>query len=520
MSWERSVLEACFARGIREFVVCAGSRNSALVLSLLRTEEIEVWSHFEERSAGFFALGRSADSGWPCAVVTTSGTAVAELLPAVVEAHYQGRPLVVISADRPKRFRGSGAPQAIEQPGIFGSYVEGSDDVDEGRDQDLFEGWSGLRPWQVNVCLEEDAGPVSLSVGDGKLKRPGLNLPEVAGLAEFLREGIFRGVGVMVGGLEPEEREEAYQFARALGAPVIADATSGLREALTDLVLVDGDRMWREEPPGKIIRLGDVPVGRFWRDLEGLEGTEVFSVTRTGFSGLARESTCLRANVDEALRVLGPVDEIGDVLEQLPKARRREGLLNELLESYPDSEPGLMRLLSLYASLGESVYLGNSLPIREWNLCAQRESPIIEVRANRGANGIDGQVSSWLGATAGQNNAWGIFGDLTALYDFSAPSLLPQAGGKGRALVVLNNGGGRIFERLPSMQHLPEGEADVIANAHGLSFEAWATMWEMDYLLVGAAEDMEGEFDAGTTLVEVRPNEEETRRFWEEYGKL
>jgi len=513
-----SVLSTCFERGIREFVVCAGSRNSSLVLSLLRTEGIEVWSHFEERSAGFFALGRSTDSGWPCAVVTTSGTAVAELLPAVIEAHYQGRPLIVISADRPRSFRGSGAPQAIEQRGIFGAYVEGCDDV-EG-DCEIFGGWSGLRPWHLNLCLEENAEPVVVSVQEGRVSRPRLGLPEVASLMSFVQEGVFRGLGVMVGGLEPEEREEAYQFLRALGVPVIADATSGLREILGDLHLVDGDRLWRESAPGKILRLGDVPTGRFWRDLEEREDIEVYSITRTGFTGLARESFCMKSNVDEALRVLGPVEDVGDVLDHFPKAKRREGMLIELLEAYPDSEPGLMRLLSLYASVEGTVFLGNSLPVREWNLFAQREMPMVNVRANRGANGIDGQLSTWLGATAGLDQSWGIFGDLTTLYDFSAPTLLPQVEGTGRVLVVINNGGGRIFERLPGLANLEEEEADVIANSHEHTFEAWAAMWGMDYLLVTSAEAMEGEFEAPMTLIEVRPKASESKRFWETYDNL
>ena len=115
--------------GVREYVVCAGARNLSLVEALLGSDEAIVWSHFEERSAGFFALGRTIDSREPCAVVTTSGTAVAELLPAVIEAYYQGRPLVLITADRPAEFRGSGAPQAIEQSSMFSTYVEFSHDI-------------------------------------------------------------------------------------------------------------------------------------------------------------------------------------------------------------------------------------------------------------------------------------------------------------------------------------------------------------------------------------------------------
>lgn len=127
-------------RGAREFVACAGSRNSPLLVAL----GTNVFSFVDERSAAFFALGRIKLHGSPVAVVTTSGTAAAELLSACVEAHYSGLPLILITADRPARFRGTGAPQSIEQLGLFGAYAETS-----------LESWSGARPLHINVEFDE-----------------------------------------------------------------------------------------------------------------------------------------------------------------------------------------------------------------------------------------------------------------------------------------------------------------------------------------------------------------------------
>ena len=149
-SWHPAVevVKNCLKAGVGEFVVCAGARNAALLEALARAEAaglVRVWRHFEERSAGFFALGRTMETAQPCAVITTSGTAVAELLPAVIEAHYQGRPLVAITADRPAAFRGTGAPQTIEQPGIFGNHAW----------QGTFADWDGNQPLHLNVEFEE-----------------------------------------------------------------------------------------------------------------------------------------------------------------------------------------------------------------------------------------------------------------------------------------------------------------------------------------------------------------------------
>lgn len=132
------------AAGAAEFCVCAGSRNSPLLVVLGNRDEVRLFSFVDERSAAFFALGRAKSHGAPVAVVTTSGTAVAELLPATIEAYYSGIPLMLISADRPARFRGTGAPQSIEQEGLFGVYAETS-----------LAAWTRKRPLHINIEFDE-----------------------------------------------------------------------------------------------------------------------------------------------------------------------------------------------------------------------------------------------------------------------------------------------------------------------------------------------------------------------------
>ena len=172
------------------------------------------------------------------------------------------------------------------------------------------------------------------------------------------------------------------------------------------------------------------------------------------------------------------------------------------------------------ATMGGSLYLGNSLPIREWNDFAQRDVPYELVRANRGANGIDGQIASWLGATMDEEDAWGVFGDLTALYDLAAPAILEQVQCKGRMLVVINNGGGKIFDRLPVMQNLDSEVAEIITNEHQYSFQSWAQMWGMGYVCVKGLEDFDFEPSDKTTLIEVVPSESQTEDFWQKFDAM
>jgi 2-succinyl-5-enolpyruvyl-6-hydroxy-3-cyclohexene-1-carboxylate synthase len=498
---EQTIIEQVLRAGCGEFVVCGGARNAGLVALLEAAVGLQTWKHFEERGAAFFALGRTKDTAQPCAVVTTSGTAVAECLPAVIEAFYTCKPLIILSADRPAEFRGSGAPQVIEQEEIFGNYAARS-----------LEDWDGHGPLHLNVPLEEGEvshDPWTANVEGFLPKRLSF---EVKALLSFLENGVFRGIIAMVGGLEPEDREDVFYFLKDLGIPVIADVNSGIREALGDLLVPE--QAFRGKLPGRVLRLGEVPVGRLWRDLEDHAGTEVLSICRNGLPGLARDSQVIHAQVGRVIRGLGPVDSIGDVRDDFLKARPLFGLVDEKLESLPDSEPGLVNLLSTYATTGESLFIGNSLPIREWNDFGQRETPYARVFANRGANGIDGQLSTWLGATAETPDSWGVFGDLTALYDLAAPAMLPQVEQQGRVLVVINNGGGQIFEKLPRLAHLTEEQRAAIVQPQEVRLQSWAEMWGMDYLKIETREGFDN-LEAGekTLFVELIPDAIQSEEF-------
>lgn len=506
----------CLSAGLTEYVICAGARNAALVEVLTRAEtsgRVRIWRHFEERSAGFFALGRTMQTGLPCAVVTTSGTAVAELLPAMVEAFYQNRPLVALTADRPAAYRASGAPQSIEQVGIFGNYAF----------QGELSAWDGKGPAHLNLEFEE-----SFELGDGAFTEemigeftPAKDRLDVAELARWLREDHFKGFAVMVGGLEQQEREEVFHFCRDFGAPVVAEATSGLREALNGLSIHDADRVLKKRMPRKILRLGEVPSGRFWRDLETMPEVSVWSICRNGLPGLARACKVTRGPLDRVIQALGTVEPADDALDLLVGASARAAHIEELLECFPDSEPALIRALSQFSCIGSGVFLGNSLPIREWNLFAQWRRPVMNVRANRGANGIDGQVSTWLGTSADQRDAWAVIGDLTALYDLAAPYLLGQTQNAGRTLAVIQNHGGRIFERLPRLSRMNTRAAECMINPHHADLSGLATLWGMRHLRVRTADDMDACTDSeATTLLEVLPDAKQTADFWAKWDRL
>lgn len=511
-----AVLGRLAGLGVRDYVVCAGARNAPLVASLLsRCQDLglRVRHHFDERAAAFFALGLAKGSAAPVAVLTTSGTAAGELLPAAIEAFYGGVPLVLVTADRPAAFRGSGAPQAIEQAGIFGPYAMALDLGEADGLASLAE-WTGDAPLHLNVSFEEpraedrnaswvpDAS-VAATVAeraDVPTGRPDdAPLGSVAASATAFCED-RAGLLVLLGELPPSWREPVVRFLVSLGAPVWAETASGLREnpALVGLL-----RYGEPALPRKILRVGGVPSLRLWRDLEADAAIPVLSICRRPFPGLARPSRLLVTSVfpDLVLPRQGGPPADPTLFDDAAFAR------------FPRSEPALVHALSREIPSHALVYLGNSLPVREWNAFAVVDPPHPHCHASRGANGIDGQVATFLGLSAGEAESWGIFGDLTALCDLNAPALLDQTGPGKRRIVVIHNGGGRLFSRLPSMAGMATDEKKITENRHRVGFEPWAAMWGIAHRLWRAGEAFPEDLP-DTVLIEAVPDEAETEAFW------
>jgi 2-succinyl-5-enolpyruvyl-6-hydroxy-3-cyclohexene-1-carboxylate synthase len=484
----RRVIEQACGLGAADFCVCAGSRNAPL-LAVLGASNLRIYSFVDERSAAFFALGRAKRTGRPVAVVTTSGTAVAELLPAAVEAHYSGTKLILITADRPARYRGTGAPQAIEQEEIFGVYAGGSVlHINIEFDEPLIDDVAGSRGFEVSRQETDDAA------NHADTPRPRNR--------ETPQPLLFTRPLVILGGLAPTHRDRVRAFASALNAPVYAEPLCGLREdpALAHLLITAGERMIGRGNFDGVIRIGNVPSLRFWRDLdESRRDLPLVSFSDLPFTG------CGRGEVH-------PIETLP--VDVTPRERddrffsddhSRAASIAAILDDEPQSELAMVRSLSRTIPANARVYLGNSLPIREWDLAATREPRGLAIEANRGANGIDGQLSTFLGQCDPSRPNICVVGDLTAIYDSNAPWIVPQLdAGIDWRIVIINNGGGRIFSRVPSLRKLdPAMRERMIENSHALRFDHWAAMWSIE-----------------DRVTELRPDADSTRRAWERYDAL
>lgn len=510
----RELLEALAALGVADVIICAGARNSPLVSVLEKTSGLRVHSFFEERSAAFFALGRARREKRPAAVLTTSGTAAAQLLPAAIEAFHTGVPLVLVTADRPRRLRGTGAPQAIDQTGLFAKFVGLEADIEAGENiREKLAPWRADKPLHANICFDEpllDAPVETMSVSPARVRPAGA----AAGALDAALQSFFgkaeRPVAV-VGTIAGEaERAAVEEFLLATRMPVYLEGTSGLRESkmLAGQALRAGDKVlaWglKTGAVDGVLRIGGVPTARIWRDLdEPSSRIHVLSVSHVPFAGLSRGTLV----VTDLSSLAGRRFDSGFPNPDL-SGRDRAGAdhLRSLFAAEPRSEPGLVHALSTRIPPSAVTYVGNSLPIREWDLAASFESENW-IQANRGVNGIDGQTSTFLGLLAENQEGWCILGDLTTMYDLSAPWALPFVPGAKARFVVINNGGGKIFSRV-------FGSA-LFENRHEIDFSSWAKMWGLHF---EKWSELPREWERpGHAVIELRPDPQATERFWNAY---
>lgn len=502
-------------KGVTDITICPGGRNAPFVVALEQQDCFSVVSAFDERAAGFFAFGQAYEKLRPSVVITTSGTAVAELLPSVIEAYYTQTPLIVVTADRPQVLRGTGSPQVIEQAGLFGPYVESACDIDWDQDWEPPH-WTGQYPLHINIAFEEPLidGTVTEErlLAAKTLASPFQANPfQESQLQNFLKQWVnpLAVPLLIVGPLHSSEVEGVKRFCRHWPGLIYAEASSGLREMGIENQIVSSDKwlsqVLKTQQWSGVLRVGGVPTVKLWRELENNE-TPVVSMSARPFSGLAR-GEMITCDLTQLPEIVFPINVSSELRHKLLRQdREMEKQKRELLHKYPLSEPAWVERISKYILSDEDVYIGNSLPIREWDDFAEG-TLVKHLKVNRGANGIDGQLVSALGMGSKHKSMTVILGDLTALYD--STGLWFKDAVKNIRVVVINNNGGRIFERL--------FKRDSFYNTHSIDFSAWARMWKMDFC---AWSDPELCDWLQQGVIEVLPHAEQTQEFWREYGQL
>ena len=532
--------------GVGEAVLSPGSRSAPLALALRRADEagsLRLHVRIDERSAGFLAVGLAKAVDAPVAVLTTSGTAAANLHPAVLEAAYAGVPLVVLTADRPPELRGVGASQTIDQIKLFGDAVQlfcevGAPERCDGQNA-YWRALAGRAVTASRGTLDGRPGPVHLNVA---LREP--LLPDDGPWPESLDgrpDGApWTGVDdpparpappddlpdrtlLVVGDVHPAVAKHAALLAEARCWPVLSEPTGNARSgpgAVTTADLLLAAPLPADLAPDRVLMVGRPTLTR---PVRALLAAAAFDVVAAG-SGWADP-------VAAAGRVLTGVPELGRRARDrswLERWSRAEALaraaVDDVLDARPLSEQLVARELVAAVPAGGLVFAGSSLPVRHLFLARAREE--VTVLANRGVAGIDGSVSTALGAAlswqaGGGGPAYALLGDLTFLHDANGLLLGPWEPRPDLTIVVLNNDGGGIFSTIEQPGDDPEGFERVLGTPHGVDLEALCAATHSPYQLVGSSDDLARALAPapGIRVLEVRTDRTATRDLHHRLGE-
>ena len=563
--WAGLLIEELVRQGVGLFVVAPGSRSTPLAVAVaerLRTSTErpphEVVVHWDERGGAFLALGWARASGRPAAVITTSGTAIANAMPAAAEADAEGVPLLLLTADRPPELRETGANQTIRQPGFFDHVGRWSFDLPTPTAeidaafvlttaaQAVHRSLSPPGPVHLNLPFREPLAPVSdgadLAGLLGELHDWSISawpytrytrahaVPDRRALQRLTEAWptIERGLVVVGKTDDPRVAPAAGRLATALGWPLIADVASGVRLGPVGDSLVPyaelalrSEAFRRASRPQAVIHLGGPTTSKRLLQYLATHAPERYVVVRSGaerFDPAHRVTDRVQADVaafcDATLDMLPtaqPWSEWVQVWRTASEAAEKT-LEAELDQANRLSEPLVARLVSRATPEGHGLVASSSMPIRDLDAFAESGHARLRVTANRGASGIDGLVATTAGFARGLSQPTTLLtGDLALLYDLNSLALLRE--GPPITVVVLNNDGGGIFHFLPVAEHSAAFER-YFGTPHGLGFEAAAQLFGLAYAHPETPEAFKAAYRAGmerstSTIIEVRTDRED-----------
>ncbi|NYU09958.1 2-succinyl-5-enolpyruvyl-6-hydroxy-3-cyclohexene-1-carboxylic-acid synthase [Enterobacteriaceae bacterium CCUG 67584] len=530
--WAAVILEALTRHGVRHVCIAPGSRSTPLTLAAAENRAFIHHTHFDERGLGHLALGLAKASHEPVAVIVTSGTAVANLYPALIEAGLTGEKLVLLTADRPPELIDCGANQAIRQSGIFASHPTETLSLPRPT-RDIPARWlvttvdnalGGLRAGALHINCPF-AEPLYGEMDDTDLEwqqalgdwwqsdKPWLRAPAALSSPQQ-RDWFFwrqkRGV-VIAGRMSAEEGKQVAQWAQRLGWPLIGDVLSQTGQPLpcADLWLGNARAVTELEQAQIVVQLGGSLTGKRLLQWQATCRPEEYWLvdSREGRLDPAHHrGRRLVSSVAEWLE-LHPAEKRAPWATDIPELSRQAW---ELTAQHSDAfgEAQLAHRIHRYLPEQGQLFVGNSLVVRLIDAFSRLPAGY-PVFSNRGASGIDGLISTAAGVQrANARSTLAIVGDLSALYDLNALALLRQASAPF-VLLVINNNGGQIFSLLPT----PQSERErFYLMPQNVQFEHAAAMFSLKYQRPENWAELESALSTawskpGTTLIEVVVND-------------
>lgn len=488
-----------YAYGVREVVISPGSRSTPLAIAFEAHPNITTWIHPDERSAAFFALGLIKGSNRPVAILCTSGTAAANYTPAIAESQISRIPMIVLTSDRPHELRSVGAPQAINQVNMFENYVKFQFDmpVADGSDQ-----MTEAIYYQMQIASQylygPHRGPIHFNLPFREPLTPDLEKVEwltsyhktlphyqkninTQDISAILKQK--KGL-IIVGDMQHQAVDQILTYATIHDLPILADPLSQLRKYNHPNVITTYDLYYRaglELDVDFIIRVGKPVISKKLN--QWLKRTNAFQILVQNNDKIdvfpTPPSISYEISANDFFRNLieEPAIKRKDWLETWQTLETQARTIISKHMSQATDEAAYVNLLIDKLSSEDAIFVSNSMPIRDIdNLLLDKE---IEVYANRGANGIDGVVSTAIGMAVHKNITL-LIGDLAFYHDMNG-LLMVKLNDIHLNIVLLNNDGGGIFSYLPQKSSADAYFERLFGTPTGLNFEYTALLYDFTF---------------------------------------
>ncbi|MDB9372444.1 2-succinyl-5-enolpyruvyl-6-hydroxy-3-cyclohexene-1-carboxylic-acid synthase [Nodularia sphaerocarpa] len=548
--WAYILTETLKRLGLNSVVICPGSRSTPLVVAFVQQiPDIEAISILDERSAAFFALGRAKATGLPVALVCTSGTAAANFYPAIIEAKESRVPLLVLTSDRPQELRNCHSGQTIDQVKLYGNYPNWQAELALPSPDMRMLGYlrqTIIHAWER--CQMPTQGPVHLNI---PFRDPLAPIPDKIDLSDlqsqFHPEDFFAGIahtnpitqspflippqwlkserGIIIAGVAQPQQAEKYcqaiaRLSQTLNWPVLAEGLSPVRNYAslnpylisTYDIILRNQQLTQELTPEIVIQIGEMPTSKELRNWLSTTQPQrwIIDSSHENLDPLHGKTTHLRISVED-IENLGIVNaEPGLYLQTWceieTKVRKN---IDEAFANIDElTESKASWLISQNLPPGTPLFISNSMPVRDVEYFWKTNDLGVKPYVNRGANGIDGILSTALGIAHHQQSSVMLTGDLALLHDTNGFLIRNKFIGH-LTIVLINNNGGGIFEMLPIAKFEPPFE-EFFATPQDIDFAQLCATYNVQHQLISSWEQLKENLQmlpkTGIRVLEIRTN--------------
>jgi len=531
LNWSYQIANTLYKKGVKYICLCPGSRNTPLTIAFTSNNNFICSSHVDERSAAYFALGISKKTKAPSVIISTSGTAVANFFPAIIESSLSKTPMIVITADRPPELINTGENQTINQKHIYGEYTRGFHDLGlptdnmDNMNKKIISSYNHAigtnnippGPSHINIPFDE---PLIEKIHKNKLTNiinPPINKLKSQTNDIDINYNFIDSIIICGGGIEGIPNNSIIELSEHIKAPIFADPTSGVRYNTIHENIISSYNLFIDYidiNPKTIIKFGAKPISKTLSKLISKHNNVIYIDSYSTFNDNSKIQ--LSTNPDEYVKKIikstNPIENSLLLKSFIQIQTEISKLINNIDSEKNKYEGTLINQIINCIEPNSNIFIGNSKAIRELDNCTVNLDKKINILSNRGASGIDGLVSTALGIShSSENINIAILGDLSFYYDMNG-LLSTQKNKLNTKFIILNNNGGGIFSDIHTLKLDGKKFEEFWTTSHNLDFKNISNLYNLKHHVIDNISDIKKYLkdDGEVEIIEFKINIEDS----------